>query len=471
MIDAQGNDASARTDGAGPPASVAGRSAGGEAPGAVPTVPAGERLSRALFLGSLGALGVGAVFGAGVYFANEKIWPYKPIDRAFDALGAAIEFGAFAPQYAVGKAPENASREVWTTHAPESLAPGYRAIMGYFGDEADFGVRLFDEAGEEVHRRVLNYHVQDPDGPTGGSEAPHAFHFLPDGSVLVNTDKGDLMTRYDACGEPMWTREGTFHHSFAPDPRGGVWTWLGETSAFDQYQYLVRFDPETGETLEKIGLVEDIIDASPEQRLIFTVVPGEQIKHQQGYRGIPDTFHPNDLEVLSPEMAGAFPGFEAGDLLLSFRNINLVAVLDPATRALRWWSHGPWIEQHDPDFLPSGEISVFNNNREGWRRTSSIVAIDPQTRAVRDVPVAPDYRFYTQYMGKHGYLADGTLQVVVPFEGRALEFDADGALVLEINNVFGDEHNAFLSDYALLAPDFFDTDPARFTCDSGGNPS
>lgn len=84
---------------------------------------------------------------------------------------------------------------------------------------------------------------------------------------------------------------------------------------------------------------------------------------------------------------------------------------------------------------------------------------------------ATDAENATETWRKHGYLDDGTLQVVVPFEGRALEFDADGALVLEIDNVFGDEHNAFLSDYALFAPDFFDTDPARFTCDSGDNPS
>ena len=52
-------------------------------------------------------------------------------------------------------------------------------------------------------------------------------------------------------------------------------------------------------------------------------------------------------------------------------------------------------------------------------------------------------------------------------ESRALDFDAGGALVPEINNVFGDEHDTFLSDCAPFAPDFLDTDPARFTCDSG----
>ena len=427
--------------------------------------PFAERFARLAFVASATLAGVGLVFAAGMHFEQAKYWPYKPVERALDALGDALEYGAFAPKYVVGDAPPDASREIWKAHVPESeLAPGHRAIMGYFRDTADFGVRLYDGTGREVHRRTLNYAVQDPDGPTGGSEAPHAFRFLADGSVLVNTDKGDVLTRYDVCGEPLWSRDGPFHHSFAPDPSGGVWTWLGERSAFDQYQYLVRFDAETGETLEKIGLVEDVIEASPEQRAIFTVVPGERIEHERGYRSIPDTFHPNDIEALSVEMAAAFPDFEAGDLLMSFRNIDLVAVLAPDTREVKWWSHGPWIQQHDPDFLPSGEIGVFNNNNKWPRKTSSIVAMDPSTRAVRTLPVDPEHRFFTQYMGKHEVLDDGTLQVVVPFEGRALEFDAEGRLLLEINNVFGEKHNAFVSDYALLAPDFFDTDPARFTC-------
>ena len=435
------------------------------APDPAPAPPAAERsdrASRAIFLGTAAALGVAAVFGAGVHFANEKYWPYKPIEKAFETLGDAIEFGGFAPEHAVGAAPEHASREAWTAHDPERLQPGYRAVMGYFADEGDFGIRIFDDAGTEVHRRILNYDVQDPDGPTGGSEAPHAFHFLPDGSAVVNTDKGDVMARYDACGEPIWSLPGAYHHSLAPDPRGGLWTWRGETTTFDQYQFLVRFDPETGETLEEIDMTRDIIEGSPLNRSIFTLVPGQELRHAESYRSIPDIFHPNDVEVLQPAMADAFPDFEAGDLLMSFRNVDLVTVVDPETFEIKWWSHGPWIQQHDPDFNANGEITVFNNN--GWRRLSSIVAIDPATRAVRTAEIDPDFRFYTQYMGKHEYLDDGTLQVVVPFEGRAMEFAPDGTLLLEINNVFSAGHNAFLSDYVLLAPDFFDTAPADFAC-------
>ena len=436
-----------------------------------PSAPpsAADRLSRAVFRGTVGLLGVAVVFGTGAHFATAKYWPWKPVERALKVLGEGLEYGAFAPDNALGEAPENASREVWTAHAPDAVAPGYRALMGYFGDQADFGIVLFDASGDEVHRRILNYDVQDPDGPSGGSEAPHAFHFLADGSVVVNTDKGDVMARYDACGEPLWSRAGAFHHSLAEDPRGGLWTWRGETSAFDQYHALVRFDPETGETLQEIDLVEDVVEASAEHRAIFTLVPGKALERASGPRTVHDLMHPNDLEALRPERAAAFPDFEAGDLLLSFRNIDLVAVLDPDALALRWWSHGPWIQQHDPDFGANGEITVFNNN--GWRRLSSIVAIDPSTRALRTLPVDPDFRFYTQYMGKHEVLDDGTLQVVVPFEGRALEFDADGRLLLEINNVFSEAHNAFVADYVLLAPDFFDVPPESFACGPADRPS
>ena len=109
---------------------------------------------------------------------------------------------------------------------------------------------------------------------------------------------------------------------------------------------------------------------------------------------------------------------------------------------------------------------MFDNNR--WRRLSSIVGIDPATRAVRTLPVDPAFlRFFTQYMGKHERLDDGTLQVVVPVEGRVLEFDADGRLLLEINNLFNADNNAFVADCALLPPDFFDVPPERFACAGG----
>lgn len=425
-----------------------------------------QESGRRIFQISLGTVLAGTIFAAGVYFTQEKIWPYKPIARAFSVLADGIEYGGFAPEHAIAKAPSGASRDVFTIHDSDSVLPGYRAVMGYQHKNGGFGIRLFDTEGNLVHERIIDYAAEDPDGPSAGSDAPHAFHFLKDGSVLVNFDKGDFLGRFDACGKAIWAREGAFHHSFDAEPTGGVWTWRGEKSAFSQYQYLVLFDPDTGETLREIGLVEDIIGKNPELRTLFSLVPGQDTVTETSLRGDPDLFHPNDLEVLTEELAPLFPQFEAGDLLLSFRNIDMVAVMDPESLQIRWWAQGPWIQQHDPDFTRNGEISVYNNNRgRGNQASSSIVLMNPATREVRSAELDPDFRFYSSYMGKHNYLENEAMQLAVPWEGRALEFDRDGNLILEINNIHSDEHNAFVADYTWLPVDFFDVPVDQLTCE------
>jgi len=422
-----------------------------------------DAVSRRVFLVTLGVLAAASSFAAGVHFANEKPWLYRTLARDGALLADAWRLDGFTPKHAVNPAPEGGTREPWHARVPEALKPGYRALTGYIPHANAFGVWILDAQGRKVHERILSYESLDPDGPSGGSESPHASLFLPDGTVIVNVDKGDAIARYDTCGEPIWSREGAFHHSLAPDPEGGVWTWQGDVSTFDQYHTLIRFDPHTGDTLETIELFEDIIDASPESRAIFSLAPDQELERYRGARAIPDLFHPNDLEVLHPDRAGAFTQFEAGDLLLSFRSLDLVSVVDRESHATKWWSHGPWRRQHDPDFLPDGRISVFDNDTGSG--TSNIVTIDPTTRALAILDIEPDYRFYTRFMGKHEWLDGETVQITVPYEGRVLEVDADGHVLLEINNVYDEEHNALVSDAAYLAPDFFTTPPERFACD------
>lgn len=54
--------------------------------------------------------------------------------------------------------------------------------------------------------------------------------------------------------------------------------------------------------------------------------------------------------------------FEAGDLALSLRHRNMILVVDPDTGKVKWWQVGPWIPQHDPEFIAGGRMLVFNNN-------------------------------------------------------------------------------------------------------------
>ena len=66
-------------------------------------------------------------------------------------------------------------------------------------------------------------------------------------------------------------------------------------------------------------------------------------------------------------------------MLISVRELNAIAVVDTETRAVVWAARGPWRGQHDPHFLNSGRLLVFDNR--GFGKESRILEYDPNTHA------------------------------------------------------------------------------------------
>jgi hypothetical protein len=291
---------------------------------------------------------------------------------------------------------------------------------------------------------------------------PHAFAVLEDGSAIVSFDGGDAMGRIDSCGRPVWVKEGIFHHALTRADDGTFWIWRAEGSHYAQYHYIVNFDPETGASLREIGLIEDVIARLGHHSSIFGVRPDHPFVHitaDPENRAAVDYFHPNDVDVLSEQLAPYVPMFAAGDLLLSFREIDLIAVLDPASRHLKWWQRGPWNEQHDPDFTEYGTISVYSNNPSRGR--SEILNINPATYRVTNELYNGATMFYSASMGKHQYLPNGNILITVPDEGRAILAAPNGDQILEFNNISSKsaKYNEHLENAIWLPPTYFETLP------------
>jgi hypothetical protein len=51
-----------------------------------------------------------------------------------------------------------------------------------------------------------------------------------------------------------------------------------------------------------------------------------------------------------------------GDLLISLRNRSTVFLYRCSTNKILWLKTGPWLNQHDPEFIDSVRIGVFGNN-------------------------------------------------------------------------------------------------------------
>lgn len=422
-----------------------------------------DRTARRLQLISAAFIIFVAAFGYGVAVAHYELWPFRLIQDSSYALGSIVRAGEIVPRGRRIEPPGDAARQAFTIHDPARIGDGQFVFLGSDDSTHAYSAWLYDAAGVKRHTWRINYRELDPSGPSSGTDMPHPFLVLPDGSLIVSFDGGDVMARIDSCSKPIWIREGIFHHSMTVADDGSVWVWRADGSHYAQYHYLLNFDAETGATIREIGLIEDIIQKLGPQAEIFGVrhdYPFRRIDGDPPDRDSFDFFHPNDVDVLSATLAPRFPMFEPGDLLVSFRVIDLVAVIDPKTAALKWWNTGPWLKQHDPDFLPDGRISVYSNNP--GRRRSDIIKIDPTTRSVTSDLYDGAVHFYSAEMGSHQYQPNGNILITVPGEGRVLLVSPHGEPIMEFNNVSSQSSafNEHVENGAWFPPGYFKQPPA-----------
>ena len=417
---------------------------------------------KRIFQISLSVMLLAGAFMLGFQTRHNGTWPYGLIRGAKSAGRSLLQYGHIVPPRLYVSAPAGSPQTNATVMDPARMVPGYFVFCGWSGELGTWAAWLYDHQGSLVHTWPIRYRDLDPDGPLNRSDEPHGMKALPDGSLVLNFDHADVMARLDPCGQAVWIRPGIFHHSIDVDADGTMWTWRGVGTPYAHHHFLVNFDPETGDTIMEIDLVEDVIRGSDRGSVILGLRPDFPFRHFEKTpqnRSAVDLFHPNDVEPLLPSMAAAFPRFAAGDLLISLRNIDLVAVIGRDDGSVKWWSGGPWVAQHDPDFRADGRISVYNNNT--GRNRSEITIIDPVTGEVTNELARGPLRFYSGTMGKHQYLPGGNVLVAIPDEGRALVVTATGEPVFEFDNILPgvDGTHGKLTNALWLPPDFFDTVP------------
>ena len=418
--------------------------------------PSSDRLAAAGFVVSLSLLAM-------LYGTVSSWWGWFPAPQIGLAHRTLMELGrnwrndfALEPtRHLVAPGPEGTAPDPergLAVHAPQQKQPGLVLVAGLNEDEDGpfHVVRLYDGAGEEVHRWPVRYELLDEE-KRPQNVMLHGMEVFEDGSLAVIFDAGNTVARIDACGEPMWQHEGAYHHSLQRDGEGALVTWRGEA--------VVWLDEETGEELRVLDLHEDVIaaaDGAQQGYLDLRTRTPENAREEMRY--LADPFHPNDAEPLTAELAPAFPMFEAGDVMLSLRELNMVAVVDPETGMMRWWRHGPWIKQHDPDFQPDGTITVYDNGT--GTGSSKIIRVDPApdlgddalTTEFAGTEAVP---FYSWRRGKHQYLPNGNVLLSEPEHGRVLEVSPSGEVVWERHMPWDAERNVIVTEARHVPEDFF----------------
>lgn len=434
-----------------------------------------------------------AVFGLGlavfVFLAGLAVGWYRlpPTPQIDEAIAAAQDWKQHWRSY-TGMLPTKYLRAAdppgpdHPTEATPDAQPGVTLLAGLFDNAV--GVVLVDLDGRILHRWRISFseiwddadHLSPPEVPFNDWDTMiHGAVLMPNGDLIISFENQG-MARLDSCGRVLWRLPYRTHHTVTLDDAGNLWAMgLREIISRPDPRFpgmhppfrdetIVQISPSDGRILQEISLLE-IIYGSRYEGVLFA--NGLDVPASRAWEVL-DPLHANHVEILSKALAPAFPMFAAGDILISMRNINLVAVVDGRTHQIKWSQTGPWVRQHDPHFEANGTISVFDNHRlpnaPAWakghpRLASRIVAIDPRNDKISVLFEGSDQQpFYTDVMGKHQNLANGNLLITEPLAGRAIEVTADGRTVWWYVNRYDAEHVAKISqatrypaDYAAFA--------------------
>ena len=379
------------------------------------------------------------------YLAHDYGWFPAPLfERAGQQARAVAPLNDEEPGFVYPRVHERSGVRVIDSSAVRS---GYTLITSVWKDyEWGPGLRLFDPGGRVVHEWRVR-----PEELFSASDARrgpipmehrnlHGTHLLENGDVLVNVEPAGTV-RLDACSRVLWSLAEGGHHSIERADDGTFWI-----PGMSQ-----MVDPETPDHpsglpgLETPVFMDRILRVSPEGDLLRSINVLDVLwkndleRHLllSGRKGSIDPTHLNDVEPLPDSLAREYPLFESGDLLVSLRNLHLVLVLDPESERVKWYRTGPFIMQHDPDWIGDGWIGVFDNNRDHTDRGtmlggSRIVALQPETGETRVLfPSEDSPPFHTDRMGKWQRLANGNLLLTESFAGRVLEVTASGQATWE----------------------------------------
>ena len=405
------------------------------------------------------------IFGSGIVVARLEVFPYPILEAGWNSLRQVVSeremlMGTRPTEFLE---PARYAGDGVTKWSAAEAAPGLTLLTGFF--EGGNQLRLVRNDGTVVRKWSVSYqqlfpssaHIQPQEEVprSDWNAGVHGATILPDGSIIFHfTYKGSA--RLDRCGTTQWTLPQMTHHSVERAADGSFWVpnshYVTEGSPFPFLHM-----PYVEDTLAKVsGSGEVIMEISVEEVLFKNNLQG--VLHWK--RGTGDMTHVNDVEELSPEMATHFPMFAAGDLLVSMRMQHMIFVMDPTTLAVKWYQAGPWLGQHDPDFLPSGRILVFNNNDDGkggsWNGGSNIMEVDPKTHAVwYRYGVRPDQRMFTHERGKHQPLDGEHILITEANAGRAFEVDKDGRIVWEFVNRYDDKDAALLTEATRYPESYF----------------
>lgn len=427
----------------------------------------GPKVKRWRYLAAVLASAALLSFLGGAYVVQFKRWPYPLIWKLFVATHALeVQLLPAGP----GRFGHSFYTRVSTLdtgvrrHDPERAYEGVTLFTSGHSQRA----YLVAMDGEIVHEWHLPFsRVWSAPPHLDGADTPDDLitwrkaHLMPNGELLavyagVGMPWGYGLARMDAKSQLIWKYDAHVHHDVEVGPDGTIYTLAHEVltepiaGLADQLtpplieDYLVVLSSEGRE--RQVLAVSDAFRGSSYAALLH--MPRPNLKG--------DLWHANAIEPLTPALADRFPQFEAGQVLVSLLGADCLAVVDLHREKVVWAVLGPWRAQHDPDFLPSGNILLFDNHGHlGPGGRSRVVEFEPTSLAtVWQYAGTDDDPLFSKGRGSQQRLPNGNTLITDSYGGRLLEVTTGGAVVWEYVSPFRAPHDHHLAGHLHWAQRF-----------------
>ncbi len=358
---------------------------------------------------------------------------------------------------------------VWKT-APDALQGGALLIGSHYSQNP--ALLLVNDEGKILHQWRVEKKIVNPElTPWWGTiEHPDVFaiddaHLLPQGDVIFIQDfrdlqnyRGQRLARMDKDSHILWQVPGFFHHEFdiAGDPQR-IYAMAShmrdELPVIGPKHSNVRYLEDRIEVYTMDGKKIDswsIIDAfahSPYRSMLSSfeidVRDLQRVKMPDG-RVLYDMLHLNSLQHLNEAQAKSLPFARAGDLLISLRGLNTLAVFRPDTNQIVWAMQGVWRHQHMARVMDDGKLCVYDN--DGSRvltfpkdktpteePQSRVICVNPVNNQVDEIYASP--LLHSFWRGYYVKLADSSWIISSSEQSRVVVLSPEKNILWELRGV------------------------------------
>lgn len=418
-------------------------------------------------------------FVAGTFVILAKVFPYDYFSDAYQGMVSLYkhETEYRSPyQTSLWRKARTDERGV-TRHDPQRA---YNGLTLYASSHAQKAF-LISMNGEVVHEWRLPF-SKIWDGTEKKTELqpdPFVFwediHIYPNGDLLViyvgmgDTPWGYSLIKMNKDSELIWKHIAHPHHDVDVADNDNIYLLTNEIRkkplppAFRHLEppfledHVVILSPE-GKQLKKVSILEALLK-SPYARLLHPIAWNVQS----------DILHTNAVDLIDRELAAKLPFAESGQVLLSLRDLDTVAVLDLEKEEIVWARTGYWHRQHDSDILPNGNLLLFDNyGHFGEGGMSRVIEFDPTTlEIVWSYAGDEDHLFHSGIRSGQQRLPNGNTLINESDAGRILEVTPTNEIVWEyVNPVRRGEKDELIPVTAFgvtrikpesLDPDFLET--------------